>query len=132
MHGVSAAGEPLHEVVAALSDDLNTSSAMSIIHGVAKSARRNPEAAADLKATLQFMGLIGDEKAGDLDTGRAALDIDEGEIARQIKARGDARRARDFKESDRIRDALAAKGVQLKDTKNPLTGEIETTWEVKR
>ncbi len=129
---VETASEPLSEVVAALADDLNTPSALSIIHGVAKSARRNQEAAAELKATLQFMGLLGDERAADLDVGRAKLDIDEGEIARLIDARLAARRARDFKESDRIRDELSAKGIQLKDAKNPTTGEIETTWEVKR
>ncbi len=33
---------------------------------------------------------------------------------------------------DRIRDELAAMGIQLKDTKNKDTGEIETTWEVRR
>jgi len=33
---------------------------------------------------------------------------------------------------DRIRDALAAKGVILKDAKNPATGEIETAWEIAR
>jgi cysteinyl-tRNA synthetase len=129
---VETASEPLSEVVAALADDLNTPSALSIIHGVAKSARRNQEAAAELKATLGFMGLLGDERADDLDVGRAKLDIDEGEIARLIDARLAARRARDFKESDRIRDELSAKGIQLKDSKNPATGEIETTWEVKR
>jgi len=132
VHGVKAASQPLPEVVTALSDDLNTSSAMSIIHGVAKSARRNSAAAAELKATLEFMGLLGDETAAELDIGRAALDIDEVEIGRQIKARLAARRARDFKESDRIRDQLAAMGIQLKDAKNAATGEIETTWEVKR
>ena len=129
---VEAASEPLSEVVAALADDLNTPSALSIIHGVAKSARRNQEAAAELKATLGFMGLLGDERAADLDVGRAKLDIDEGEIARLIDARLAARRARDFKESDRIRDELSGKGIQLKDAKNSATGEIETTWEVKR
>lgn len=33
---------------------------------------------------------------------------------------------------DRIRDELEAMGVKLMDAKNPQTGEIETTWEVKR
>jgi cysteinyl-tRNA synthetase len=131
VQGVTGETEPLPEVVAALSDDLNTPSAMSIIHGVAKSARRNPETARELKATLAFLGLLDGETAAALDTGRAALDIDDAAIAGLIKARAEARRARDFKASDRIRDELAAKGIQLKDTKTA-TGEVETTWEVKR
>ena len=131
VHAVTASPEPLPEVIAALSDDLNTPSAMSIIHGVAKSARRNPEAAAELKATLQFMGLYGNETPASLELGSRVLSIDEGEINRLIAARLAARRNRDFKESDRIRDELAGLGVQLKDAKNPTTGEIETTWEVK-
>ena len=47
-------------------------------------------------------------------------------------ARNAARKAKDFKESDRIRDELSAMGIQLKDAKDPATGEIVTTWEVKR
>jgi len=43
-----------------------------------------------------------------------------------IAARNAARKAKDFKESDRIRDELAAMGVVLKDTKDG------TTWEIKR
>jgi cysteinyl-tRNA synthetase len=35
-------------------------------------------------------------------------------------------------EAYRIRDELAAMGIQLKDAKDPATGEIVTTWEVKR
>ena len=49
-----------------------------------------------------------------------------------IAARLGARKAKDFKESDRIRDELAKMGIALKDTKNKETGEIETTWEVVR
>ena len=48
------------------------------------------------------------------------------EIAAAIAARNAARKAKDFKESDRIRDELLAKGIVLKD------GPAGTTWEVKR
>jgi cysteinyl-tRNA synthetase len=43
-----------------------------------------------------------------------------------IAARNVARKERNFKESDRIRDELAAMGVVLKDSKDG------TTWEIAR
>lgn len=132
LSAVSPAGEPHAEVVAALSDDLNTPSAISIIHGLAKSAHRNAETAAQLKSTLQFMGLYENETQEQLDPGFVARAVDNLEVDRLISARSDARKAKDFKESDRIRDELAAMGIALKDTKNKETGEIETTWEVAR
>jgi cysteinyl-tRNA synthetase len=52
--------------------------------------------------------------------------VDNGEIMMLIAARDVARKAKDFKESDRIRDELLAKGIVLKD------GPNGTTWEVKR
>jgi len=48
------------------------------------------------------------------------------DIDRAIAARNAARKAKDFKESDRIRDELLAKGIVLKDS------PAGTTWEVKR
>jgi len=54
------------------------------------------------------------------------------QVKRLITARLAARKAKDWKESDRIRDELAAMGIQLKDVKDPATGEIKTEWEVKR
>ncbi len=54
------------------------------------------------------------------------------EINAQVAARLDARRAKNFAESDRIRDELAAMGIALKDGKDPATGEPTTSWEVKR
>jgi cysteinyl-tRNA synthetase len=48
------------------------------------------------------------------------------EIEAKIAARLAARKAKDFKESDRIRDELAAQGIILKD------GPQGTTWEVKK
>ncbi|MFA7305392.1 MAG: cysteine--tRNA ligase [Hyphomicrobium sp.] len=53
-------------------------------------------------------------------------------VKRLVDARLDARKRKDFAESDRIRDELAKMGISLKDTKNKETGEIETTWEVSR
>ena len=48
------------------------------------------------------------------------------EIESRIAARNAARKAKNFAESDRIRDELAAMGVVLKDSKDG------TTWEVAR
>lgn len=48
------------------------------------------------------------------------------EVDAKVEARNAARKAKDFKESDRIRDELAAMGVVLKDSKDG------TTWEVAR
>ncbi|MBL8565265.1 MAG: cysteine--tRNA ligase [Hyphomicrobiaceae bacterium] len=132
LSGVEATGVPNEEVVDALSDDLNTPSALSIIYGLIKSARRNPDNAPALKATLQFMGLYGGESVDDLDPGHEARAVDAAAIEAAIAARLDARKRKDFKESDRIRDELAAQGIQFKDAKDPKTGEITTTWEVKR
>ena len=52
--------------------------------------------------------------------------IDPAAINARIADRNAARKAKDFKESDRIRDELAKKGVVLKDTKDG------TTWEIAR
>ena len=130
--GVEAADAPSADVVAALSDDLNTPSALSIIHGLAKSARRNPETAAELKATLAFLGIYGGETRDELNLGVEAVAVDEAKVEELVTARLAARKAKDFKESDRIRDELAALGVAVKDAKDPKTGDIVTTWEIAR
>ncbi len=64
-----------------------------------------------------------------LDRGRG---ISSDAVQGMISARLAARKAKNFAESDRIRDELAAMGIQLKDVKDPATGEIKTEWEVKR
>jgi cysteinyl-tRNA synthetase len=47
-------------------------------------------------------------------------------VDRLIAARSAARARKDFKESDRIRDELAAMGIAIKDSKEG------TTWEIAR
>jgi cysteinyl-tRNA synthetase len=54
-------------------------------------------------------------------------DAGSNEIQDLVDARNAARRARNFKESDRIRDELAAMGIELEDKKDGTT-----TWRVKR
>ena len=63
------------------------------------------------------------DQSGD---GRTELE----DIQSRLAARLEARKRKDFKESDRIRDELANMGITLKNSKNKETGEIETTWEV--
>jgi cysteinyl-tRNA synthetase len=53
--------------------------------------------------------------------------LDEESIKSSIQERLAARAAKNWKESDRIRDELAAMGIALKDNKDGTT-----TWEVKR
>jgi cysteinyl-tRNA synthetase len=60
------------------------------------------------------------------------MGLDPATIDSLVSQRYAARKAKNFKEADRIRDELAGMGIQLKDSKDPATGEIRTTWEVKR
>jgi cysteinyl-tRNA synthetase len=126
------AGTVNDEVLAALSDDLNTPSVLSILHGLARSARRGEtRRAAELRSALELMGLWGGETPEALSLA-PAIAVDKALVGSRIAARLDARKRRDFKESDRIRDELAALGIRLKDGKDPNTGEPTTTWEVAR
>ena len=68
----------------------------------------------------------------DFAVGYEAASVDEAQVGALIAARNAARKAKNFKEADRIRDELSAMGIQLKDAKDSSTGEIVTTWEVKR
>jgi cysteinyl-tRNA synthetase len=59
-------------------------------------------------------------------------ETEDSRILKLIAARNAARAAKDFKEADRIRTELEAMGIELKDSKDPKTGELVTTWEVAR
>jgi cysteinyl-tRNA synthetase len=58
-----------------------------------------------------------------------ASGVDAKEVDRLIADRAAARARKDFKESDRIRDELAAMGVAIKDGKDA-DGKPVTTWEI--
>jgi cysteinyl-tRNA synthetase len=133
-------------LVESLADDLNVIGAFSILDKLAKSARAVGEdsltAANNLACSLVWLGLADRERdfaeaRADSDHLRdiiraAAVGVSAEFIREKLDARLAARKAKDFKEADRIRDELAAMGIALKDAKDPATGEIVTTWEVTR
>jgi cysteinyl-tRNA synthetase len=115
------------DVVEALADDLNTPKALAAFHELrSEAAKGSAGAAACLKASAQLMGVLQGSAAEWAAWRPASVTIDEARVERLIAERNAARKARNFKESDRIRDELAAQGIVLKDSKDG------TTWEVKR
>jgi len=123
----AGAGYLCSDALDALMDDLNTPKAFAALHELRSEATKGVKpAAACLKASAQLVGLLG-HSADDWASFRpASIAIDETKVTSLIEARAAARKAKDFKESDRIRDELAAMGVVLKDSKDG------TTWEIAR
>ena len=128
----SAPGYLCADTVDALLDDLNTPKAFAAMHELRGEAVKGAKpAAASLKASAQLIGLLQSPTQW-FGFRPASAAVDENKVVSLIEARNSARKAKNFKEADRIRDELAGMGIQLKDSKDPATGEIRTTWEVKR
>ena len=116
------------DMVDALADDLNTPKAFAALHELRSEAAKGAKgAAACLKASAQMMGLLQHSAAEWAAWRPVSLAIDEVGIKNLIDARNVARKAKNFKESDRIRDELAAMGVELEDRKDGTT-----SWKVKK
>jgi cysteinyl-tRNA synthetase len=106
---------------AAMDDDLNTPIAVSVLFDLAGEVNRgrSPQAAALLRALAGTLGLLQQPPSAYLQGGSA---LDEAAIQARIAERAAAKAAKNFAESDRIRDALAAQGIVLKDSPSG------TTW----
>jgi cysteinyl-tRNA synthetase len=124
---------PSDAILAALHDDMNTPKAVSVLHDLAHGGedRNILETAAQLKASLQLLGFENFSTFASADFYQSVVegvldDEEEQRILSLVSARTAARKAKNFAESDRIRDELAAMGVVLKDSKDG------TTWEIAR
>ncbi|MFA6169505.1 MAG: cysteine--tRNA ligase [Candidatus Margulisiibacteriota bacterium] len=102
---------------AAMSDDFNTASAIAALFEMIKYCRKSLDEGEDEKECLEYMretvigyfGILGitfDAAAGEAS----------GSVERLIAEREAARKSKDFKRSDEIRDQLKAQGIVLEDT----------------
>lgn len=112
---------------AAMDDDLNTADALSILFELVKEINTKladgsaapgwlKGADALFDTFCNVLGLLYERKKQSLDA----------EVEALIEKRQQARKTKDFKTADEIRDALAARGIVLKDTPQGVKWEIKT------
>ncbi|MDD9910942.1 MAG: cysteine--tRNA ligase [Ahrensia sp.] len=104
----SSFADPLH-------DDAHTAQSVAALSGLSGET---------LRMALDFLGL---SEADAVSASIGTKEID-GIIANRLALIAD----KNWTEADRIRDELLEQGIQLKDGKDPETGDRITTWELKR
>ncbi|MDG9855615.1 cysteine--tRNA ligase [Pseudomonas nitroreducens] len=128
---VAAAGgeEFVERFGAAMDDDFGTPEAVAVLFEMVREVNRlrdsDPAAAAALAARIRELGALLGVLQMDADEflqAGAAGKVDAVQVEALIQARLDARAAKNWAESDRIRDELTALGVVLED------GKGGTTW----
>ncbi|KZD24741.1 cysteine--tRNA ligase [Tardiphaga robiniae] len=120
-------GDVSDKVMEPMFDDLNTSLAVAALHGLRNSAASgNDGDRSQFAASLRALGFLSETAAAWNGRKQQASGIDAAKVDGLIAHRTAARARKDFKESDRIRDELAAMGVVIKDSKEG------TTWEIAR
>ena len=117
-------GEPDPAILDALSDDLNTVAAVQELHALAQAAKADPARLPAFAASAALLGVV--PKKTEIDEAVASA------VDALVEMRLEMLKAKNFAEADKIRNDLSAKGIQLKDGKDPASGERVTTWEVRR
>jgi len=111
---------------AGLEDDLNTASALGALFTFVGETNKDLEGGqllpSDAVAARTFLGSVSDEILGISPSKKspgapqARSSIDDAEIEARIATRQEARRRRDFRAADAVRDELVALGILLEDT----------------
>ena len=107
----------LTQIIAALSEDLNTTLAFSILHQITKSIKsctanlEKQKLANNLKECLDFLGLFDASYL----TQSPKNNVDEQYILEKIATRKSAKLTKNWAEADLIRQELLAKGIVLED-----------------
>lgn len=103
---------------AALNEDFDSSGAIAVLFELAAEVNRQKDAqlAGLLKALAGVIGLLERDPVAYLRAGAGAGGLDEAAIDAMVTARTEAKKARNFAEADRIRDALKAEGIALDDS----------------
>ena len=121
------------EVVGSLCDDLNTPSALTRLHALAGEIRtsasglRQLELRNKLKVSGTFLGVLAFTKGEALKNHPHRRVVDADKVNALVDARNAARKAKNFREADRIRDELKAMNIELEDHKDGTT-----TWKASR
>ncbi|KFG69926.1 cysteine--tRNA ligase [Microvirga sp. BSC39] len=110
------------QIVDALADDLNTPKMLAELHALDRQADHG-----ELGANLRALGFLLEGAEAWKARRQSALSVDSARVEALIAARKEARASKNWPESDRIRDELAALNVVVKDNKDGTT-----TWEVAR
>ncbi len=124
---------------AAMCDDFNTAKAVASLHDLATEVNRTLDTSPSISKedrelfrsailkTAEVFGILEEEPSVFLDNmkhaGISRTGIDKQEIEDLIAQRNAARKSKDFKKADEIRNLLLSKGIQLKDTPE------RTLWE---
>ena len=113
----------------ALSSDLNTPEALSIMFKICKEIKNSKKSEIklgllqELRDGADLLGLLKEGPDAWLKASDSAQ-LDENEIMKYISRRNEARKNKDFKTADKIRDQLIGKNILLKD------GAKGTDWEL--
>ena len=154
IHHKFAWGHELSDELSTILDDLSFSKTLKTMIKIANTKNYSDDSIPRLAGLMGLLGLLSPPIQEIFDLGRdgfgkllqehlqkASLEFDktlgyafgkEATLAKIINRRLTHLTNKDWAAADTIRDELLANDIQLKDGKDPDTGERTTTWEVKR